>query len=610
MINSMNSEVYFEGKKYISIKEASALTSYSKDYIGQLSRQGKVTSKRLGKKWFVEAASLLDYKNTPTTFDFSKNFQGREKLLEESNRFIPIIEASILTGYSKDYIGQLARFNKIDSKRDGKKWLVSESSLIKYKNTPTSFDFSKNFQGKVSVVPVEVEIVVPETVNDIAFEFCDLKPITPSVFHSLHNFLFSSDLNFAKSLTPLSLVLLLVIGSFSLQDKAVRNISNKANVISTITTPLNSGSTLVYSGINNLIDKTLYSPLSRFFGTPAVATPTYIVQRAATPTPAPTVSKTVFDTKVLKSISPQIVTNTRTVERIIERFTPSDVTKSYVDLSLQTLKNNLTAEFGRLSFGTGGAVTNIYNQIAHSQKIDNLYNTAISNPTVTGGSITGTSVSATGISADSITTPSITVTNGTITNLVVTNGTVTNLNLTNSTTTNATTTSAYITSLVGVTASTTFSNIGTLTFGGVTASTWPAFCNTITGSASLCDGDDATGSGGSSAFEIATTSDIAISQIGYFTKTAGRTILGGVATSSLSVGASLLSSGTLGFQIGGTASSLSLNLANANSWTALQTFANASTTIFSANSAQFGGTATSTLLANGNFVTNQATSTN
>ena len=51
-----------------------------------------------------------------------------------------------------------------------------------------------------------------------------------------------------------------------------------------------------------------------------------------------------------------------------------------------------------------------------------------------------------------------------------------------------------------------------------------------------------------------------------------------VATSSLAVGASITSSGTLGAQVGGTASSLSLNMANANTWTALQTFGNASTT--------------------------------
>ena len=103
-----------------------------------------------------------------------------------------------------------------------------------------------------------------------------------------------------------------------------------------------------------------------------------------------------------------------------------------------------------------------------------------------------------------------------------------------------------------------------------------------------CTGFDVLGSspititgsgGGTSAYEIATTSTIAVPQLAYFTNASGRTTLGGVATSSLSVNGSISSSGTLGSQVGGTASQLSLNMANANTWTALQTFTNSSTTL-------------------------------
>lgn len=82
-------------------------------------------------------------------------------------------------------------------------------------------------------------------------------------------------------------------------------------------------------------------------------------------------------------------------------------------------------------------------------------------------------------------------------------------------------------------ASSTFQTIGNLTFGGVTASTWPAFCVTITGSSDLCDGNDASGAGGSSAYETATTSDIALSQVAYIAKVSGRTTLASAATSTL-----------------------------------------------------------------------------
>lgn len=61
------------------------------------------------------------------------------------------------------------------------------------------------------------------------------------------------------------------------------------------------------------------------------------------------------------------------------------------------------------------------------------------------------------------------------------------------------------------------------------------------------------------------------------------TLFKSVATSTLAVNTSISSSGTLGYLVDGTASTLSLNLANPNTWTALQTFANASTTLLSAS---------------------------
>ena len=47
--------------------------------------------------------------------------------------------------------------------------------------------------------------------------------------------------------------------------------------------------------------------------------------------------------------------------------------------------------------------------------------------------------------------------------------------------------------------------------------------------------------------------------------------------------------------LGGASGTLSLNMANANSWTALQTFQNASSSLLSAYTAYFGGTGTTTI---------------
>jgi hypothetical protein len=63
--------------------------------------------------------------------------------------------------------------------------------------------------------------------------------------------------------------------------------------------------------------------------------------------------------------------------------------------------------------------------------------------------------------------------------------TIQNLSVVNATTTNATTTNLRVGN--------------SLSFGGVSGTTWSTFCTSITGSADLCDGSDATGAGGGGA---------------------------------------------------------------------------------------------------------------
>lgn len=91
------------------------------------------------------------------------------------------------------------------------------------------------------------------------------------------------------------------------------------------------------------------------------------------------------------------------------------------------------------------------------------------------------------------------------------------------------------------------------------SSTWPIV---LTGSALSWGG-------------LATSSNLTNSRVHYST---GVNTFADVATSTLAVGSSLSSSGALGYQIGGTNSSLSINTANTNTWSVLQNFLYSSTT--------------------------------
>jgi hypothetical protein len=60
----MTPSLYFDNnKKYISTKEASSLTGYSQDYIGQLVRNKKILSRKVGRVWYVSEESILNYKD-------------------------------------------------------------------------------------------------------------------------------------------------------------------------------------------------------------------------------------------------------------------------------------------------------------------------------------------------------------------------------------------------------------------------------------------------------------------------------------------------------------------------------------------------------------------
>ncbi len=59
----MTTDLFIEGKNYISVRRASQETGYAQDYIGQLCRQKKIPAKLVGRTWFVDIESLNKYKD-------------------------------------------------------------------------------------------------------------------------------------------------------------------------------------------------------------------------------------------------------------------------------------------------------------------------------------------------------------------------------------------------------------------------------------------------------------------------------------------------------------------------------------------------------------------
>jgi hypothetical protein len=60
----MSVDLFLDEKMFISVKRASQETGYSQDYIGQLSRKGKIPAKLVGRSWFVNIDSLRSHKKS------------------------------------------------------------------------------------------------------------------------------------------------------------------------------------------------------------------------------------------------------------------------------------------------------------------------------------------------------------------------------------------------------------------------------------------------------------------------------------------------------------------------------------------------------------------
>jgi hypothetical protein len=138
-MKDMTQEIDLGGTIYISSRRAAEITGYAQDYIGQLARSGQIDARRIAGLWYVREESLRNHKekaeeykpvppdNNPSSNDMeaSVSFDGKD--------YISAARASRITGYSQDYVGQLARSEKILSRQIGNRWYVDRAGIIEHK---------------------------------------------------------------------------------------------------------------------------------------------------------------------------------------------------------------------------------------------------------------------------------------------------------------------------------------------------------------------------------------------------------------------------------------------------------------------------------------------
>lgn len=194
-------ELTFDGKIYISAKRASELTGYTRDYVGQLARSGKIGARRIDRTWFIDRDSILSHKTHadqyvpvppappvggyPTTPNSIVSLDGRE--------FISAKRASELFGYNGDYVAQLARDGKIESKQIGGRWYIDRTQLFDHKKKNDALLASVQAQSSgyvrpsITGVPRRMEMPTPELMHYGSEDESDLIP-NPSGNHDFYSY--------------------------------------------------------------------------------------------------------------------------------------------------------------------------------------------------------------------------------------------------------------------------------------------------------------------------------------------------------------------------------------------------------------------------------------
>ncbi len=133
--------------QYVTSSRAAQLSGYSQDYVGQLCRKESILCKRVGGEWHVDISTLLAYKKRfnadkdvkislnehVVAYAHDANKSHQEIIKENGNIYMSSYDAAKYTGYSQDYIGQLARSGSVIAKKVGRKWFVDKKSLEQHK---------------------------------------------------------------------------------------------------------------------------------------------------------------------------------------------------------------------------------------------------------------------------------------------------------------------------------------------------------------------------------------------------------------------------------------------------------------------------------------------
>jgi excisionase family DNA binding protein len=151
--------VLIDGEEYISSNRAAKLVGYTKDYVGQLARAGKIKAKRVGRSWYIAESSINKHKLS-VHYILTKPKKNRsddfDKNTEKNNQ--NIVKSSIQ--YSKLTL-------KSDTKEDVEeiKKPITESLSTHVPNVSNEIDFLPKLKEKKRDVLLHTDFRYEKTIE-------------------------------------------------------------------------------------------------------------------------------------------------------------------------------------------------------------------------------------------------------------------------------------------------------------------------------------------------------------------------------------------------------------------------------------------------------------
>lgn len=149
--------IQIAGENYVTVAGASEMLGYSRDYVGQLCRSGSLSCKRSSGQWFVLEENITSRTKKDVHAAHKKGLQehiqtkeGHEPegaplhkvktgnvrddvLVFDGKEFVTSARAVALTGYTQDYIGELARSKAVLARKVGRHWMIYKEGILGHK---------------------------------------------------------------------------------------------------------------------------------------------------------------------------------------------------------------------------------------------------------------------------------------------------------------------------------------------------------------------------------------------------------------------------------------------------------------------------------------------